>query len=147
MLPAPGLWQLSRRNVTSADSGARDGAITAAAGITRVTTCSPNVNLSMFSQYYHVEEAQEWQLWLNSNMRHTLLRLLWIRNIYHGDDFKSIIEPTHELSVVDKMRFVLSDITWRYPGCQAVQAVSPASNTWPRWAININLASSDNLES
>ena len=35
------------------------------------------------------------------------------------DDFKSIIEPTHELSVVDEMRFVLSDITGRYPGCQA----------------------------
>ena len=45
------------------------------------------------------------------------------------DDFKSITEPTHELSVVDEMRFVLSDITGRYPDCQARVGCQPSIAT------------------
>ena len=49
--------------------------------------------------------------------------------IFIMDDFKSIIEPTHELSVVDEMRFVLSDITGRYLACQAGSGCQPSIAT------------------
>ena len=59
-------------------------------------------------------------------MRQGTLRSDWSElGIFIMDDFKSIIEPTHELSVVDEMRFVLSDITGCQPGIATLDPVQP----------------------